>query len=118
MLGAALALPLAATGNAHANNEADLADTVAQRLSGDRSGTCMAVAVIATDVSRARVCADPKQITRIGPESAFEIGSISKTMTGTLLAELINAGKASLDGVHSSWRYRARSTRVQAENLG
>ncbi len=118
MLGAALALPLAATGNAHANNEADLADTVAQRLSGERRGVCMAVALIATDVSRARVCADPKQVTRIGPDSAFESGSINKTMTGTLLAELINAGKASLDGVHSAWRYLARSTRVQAENLG
>ena len=103
LLGAALALALAAPGNAHANNDADLADTVAQRLSGDRSGACMAVAVIAADVSRAHVCADPKQVERIGPDSAFEIGSISKTMTGTLLAELINAGKASLDDRLADW---------------
>ena len=103
LLGATFALALTAAGNANAISDTDLAGTVAQRLSGDRSGACMAVAVIAADVSRARVCADPNQVTRIGPDSAFEIGSISKTMTGTLLAELINAGKASLDDPLADW---------------
>src|SRR5690606_30201713 len=43
------------------------------------------------------VCADPAMEPRIGPESAFEIGSVSKTMTAALLAELIRRGEGSLD---------------------
>jgi serine-type D-Ala-D-Ala carboxypeptidase/endopeptidase len=42
------------------------------------------------------VCADPKNLGRISPNSALEIGSISKTMTAALLADLILQGKASL----------------------
>src|SRR5690606_28385767 len=57
-----------------------------------------AVAVIEKDtVARAFRCADPEDVGRIGPDSAFEIGSVSKTMTATLLAKLIVEGKASLD---------------------
>jgi serine-type D-Ala-D-Ala carboxypeptidase/endopeptidase len=43
------------------------------------------------------VCADPKNEKRIGPTSAFEIGSVSKTMSSTLLANLIVQGKVSLE---------------------
>ena len=43
------------------------------------------------------MCADAKNLNRISPNSAFEIGSISKTMTAALLADLILQGKASLD---------------------
>ncbi|HJU40322.1 MAG TPA: serine hydrolase, partial [Tahibacter sp.] len=48
------------------------------------------------DVARAFVCA-AGGTPRIGADSAFEIGSITKTMTGTLLAQFILAGKVSLD---------------------
>ena len=83
---------------AAAMTDAELARIAEQRLLGDRTGACVAVAVVeAESVARAYVCADPKQLPRIGPDSAFEIGSVSKTMTAALLADLILQGKAALD---------------------
>ena len=100
-----LALTLAvASGSAHAMTDATLADTVAKRLQGDRTGACMAVAVIENaTVARTFQCADPKDAARIGPDTAFEIGSVSKTMTAALLADLIGQGKGSLDDPLSAW---------------
>ena len=94
---AAFALVLASS-SAHALTDAQLHQIVDQRLLGDRTGACMAVAVIDKQtVARSYVCADPEQRPRIGADSAFEIGSVSKTMTAALLADLIGQGKASLD---------------------
>ncbi len=99
--GAALmALPLLP---AHAMTDAELATALGQRLHGDRTGACVAAAVIDQTVSRAYVCANAGHKPRIGPEDAFEIGSVSKTMTATLLAELIDQGKASLADPLSAW---------------
>lgn len=100
-----LALALAvASGSAHATTDATLADLVGQRLQGDRTGACMAVAVIENgSVARTFQCADPKDAARIGPDTAFEIGSVSKTMTAALLADLIGQGKGSLDDPLSAW---------------
>ena len=80
-------------------NDAALAELVAKRLHGDRTGACFATATLDGDrVSRAYVCADGADpARRIGPDTAFEIGSISKTMMGALVADLIREGKASLD---------------------
>lgn len=65
------------------------------RLDGDRTGACIAAAVIDAQVERAIVCAgEPRPLTT---ESAFEIGSITKTMTALLLAEQIEAGTLDLD---------------------
>ncbi len=88
---------------AHAITDAQLEQTVRQRLVGDRTGACFAVAVIDRDVSRAFVCADPAKPARIDARTAFEIGSVSKTMTSALLAELIGQGKGSLDDPLSAW---------------
>ncbi|KAF1706728.1 serine hydrolase [Pseudoxanthomonas sacheonensis] len=94
---ATLALALAAA-NAHAMTDTELREVVNQRLHGDRTGACMAVAVIEKDaVARTFACADDKDVARIDAKSAFEIGSVSKTMTAALLADLIGQGKASLD---------------------
>ncbi|MGH8108066.1 MAG: serine hydrolase [Arenimonas sp.] len=86
-----------ASGQAAAMTDAELKSVTEQRLSGDRTGACFAVAVIEETVSRAYVCADPKEGKRISPTSAFEIGSVTKTMTSALLADLILQGKASLE---------------------
>lgn len=94
ILGIAIAL---ASGQSVAMNDAELKGIVEQRLSGDRTGACFAVAVIDQAVSRAYVCADPKNLNRISAKTAFEIGSVSKTMTSALLADLILQGKASLE---------------------
>jgi CubicO group peptidase (beta-lactamase class C family) len=91
-------------GIASAMTDAQLQQALEHRLHGDRTGACVAAAVIeGNHVARARVCADPAQAGRIGPHSAFEIGSVSKTMTAALLAELIEQGKASLDDPLAAW---------------
>lgn len=100
-----LALAMAiASGSAHAMSDVALSDIVGQRLHGDRTGTCMAVAVVENGaVARTFQCADASDAARIGPDSAFEIGSVSKTMTAALLADLIVQGKGSLDDPLSAW---------------
>lgn len=100
---APLALALLAA-NAHAMSDNELRQVVDQRLKGDRTGACMAVAVIEQgSVARTFACADDKEAQRIDASSAFEIGSVSKTMTAALLAELIGQGKASLDDPLSTY---------------
>lgn len=93
----ALLLGLSLGAQAAPADDAALADTVARRVHGDRSGACVAVAVIDQTVSRAVVCADPKHPRTIDLDTAFEIGSVSKTFTGVLLAELVAAGTLRLD---------------------
>lgn len=83
---------------AQAADDAALAHTVAQRVVDDRTGACLAVAVIrGGTVSTAHVCADPTQVARISGRKAFEIGLLSKTMTAALLATEIDAGRLTLD---------------------
>src|SRR5690625_1204619 len=106
MVAAALMLaalcPVLWTQPAAAGGDASLADTVRQAVESDRSGACLAVAIIDkgvddVDIEQAFVCADAGNESRIGPSAAFEIGSVTKTMTTTLLAALIDEGEASLD---------------------
>lgn len=93
-----LAAMLTVSGGASAMTDAELARVVDQRLAGDRTGACFAVAVVDGDtVTRTYRCADGTATPRIGADSAFEIGSVSKTMTAALLARLIADGQASLD---------------------
>jgi CubicO group peptidase (beta-lactamase class C family) len=90
----AAALPAAAQDTAPAG----LAQAVRARIGDDRTGACLAVARIDGDrVERAFECADPTQAGRIGPATAFEIGSVTKPMTATLLALHIAEGRASLE---------------------
>lgn len=94
---ASLALALVAA-SSHAMSDSELRQLVDQRLKGDRTGACMAVAVVEKgQVARTFACADDQDAARIDGTSAFEIGSVSKTMTSALLADLIGQGKASLD---------------------
>jgi D-alanyl-D-alanine-carboxypeptidase/D-alanyl-D-alanine-endopeptidase len=85
------------TNAAPAMDDAQLTEIVRSRLHGDRTGSCMAVAVINKTVSKAFVCADPGSTPRIDAKSSFEIGSVTKTMASLLLARLIEDGKASLE---------------------
>lgn len=79
------------------HTDEELRAAVEKRLVGDRTGACFAAAVVTEDsTARAYVCADGKT-TRVGPTTAFEIGSVSKTMTAALLASLMEEGALSLD---------------------
>lgn len=99
-----LAAMLAVSGGASAMSDSELAGIVDQRLAGDRTGACFAVARVDGDtVARTYRCADGTATPRIGIDSAFEIGSVTKTMTAALLAQLIIEDKASLDDPLSAW---------------
>jgi len=93
-----------ASASAFAMSEVELQATIQQRLAGDRTGACMAVAVVEQErVARSFTCANPDDAGRIDANSAFEIGSVSKTMTAALLAEWIVRGEASLDDALADW---------------
>ena len=68
-------------------------------LDDDRTGVCMAVATIDRGVRRAIACADPAAIKKrkLDFDTAFEIGSISKTMTAAVTAGLIRDTDLNLD---------------------
>lgn len=98
LLVGSIAMTVSAIAAAGTLDDAGLARLVDARLAGDRTGACMAVAVVEQDtVARTFRCAGSADIGRIGADSAFEIGSVSKTMTSVLLADLIGQGKAALD---------------------
>ncbi len=78
-------------------DDAGLHAVLEQRLSGDRTGACFAAAVIDKTVSRAVFCADSTKSDGIDASTAFEIGSVTKTMTAALAASLIAEEKLALD---------------------
>lgn len=68
------------------------------RYKGDMSGACVMAAIIeGNQVRRARYCALPEKAALPDWNAAFEIGSITKTMTAFLVSDLIAKGKWSLD---------------------
>jgi len=87
---------LSLAGDASAMTEGELKSVLERRLSGDRTGACIAVAVVEQNVTTAYVCADPKAARPFDGRTAFEIGSVTKTMTAALLADLIIKGEVAL----------------------
>jgi serine-type D-Ala-D-Ala carboxypeptidase/endopeptidase len=76
----------------------DLQARLDARFKGDRTGACVVAALIEQgQVQRAKTCAVPRADAAPGYDSTFEIGSVSKTMTAFLVADLIGQGKWSLD---------------------
>ncbi len=93
-------IAIALSGQAGAQSDwmdTDLTQTVSQRLLGDRTDACFAVALIDDQIRKTVVCADDETARDIDAETAFEIGSISKTMTAVILAGLIEEGRLELD---------------------
>ena len=83
---------------AFAASDSDVRAALEQRFAGDRTGACVAAAVIENGgATRAYVCADAKAERPFDGHTAFEIGSVSKTMTAALLAEFIARGEIALD---------------------
>ena len=74
----------------------EVEQALVSRLSGDRTGACVVAArVAAGEVTRAGYCADPSRA--VDADTIFEIGSITKTMTGFPAAELVDEGLLDLD---------------------
>ena len=81
-----------------AAREDDLRTALEQRFKGDRSGACIAAAVIENSATaQAYFCAHAKPERSIDERTAFEIGSVTKTMTAALLAEIIGRGEIAID---------------------
>jgi len=75
----------------------DVRAALEQRFKGDRTGACIAAGVIDDGtIATAYYCADPNSQRPYDEHTAFEIGSVTKTMTAALLAEFIARGEVSL----------------------
>src|SRR5438128_4178396 len=75
----------------------DLRAAIEQRFKGDRTGACVAAGVIDDGtIATAYYCADQNAQRPYDEHTAFEIGSVTKTMTAALLAELIGRGEVAL----------------------
>ncbi len=96
-LAALLAALVPTTASAQINSNADLERAVRQRFDGDRVARCLAVAYVGEKTSKAFVCSDPTRAQAMGDNTAFEIGSISKTMLAFLVADLVEQGKMKLN---------------------
>jgi D-alanyl-D-alanine-carboxypeptidase/D-alanyl-D-alanine-endopeptidase len=80
-----------------AASDGDLRTALEQRFKGDRTGACVAAVVIDNGTTTtAYVCADARTPRPFDEHTAFEIGSVTKTMTAALLAELIAGGEVTL----------------------
>ena len=91
------ALMFCATPASAISNE-DVRAALEQRFKGDRTGTCVAAGMIDDGtVATAYYCADPNSQRPYDEHTAFEIGSVTKTMTAALLAEFIARGEVALN---------------------
>jgi CubicO group peptidase (beta-lactamase class C family) len=92
-----VALALSAS-SALAATDDDLRAALERRFKGDRTGACIAAAVIENGTTASTYfCADPASQRPYDEHTAFEIGSVTKTMTAALLAEFIARGEVTLD---------------------
>lgn len=93
-----LGLPLWLQAAPLPDTTAALEQRLAARFAGDRTGTCVLAAVIDKgQVLRARSCAGTRSDGPPDMAAAFEIGSVSKTMTAALVADLVTRGLWRLD---------------------
>lgn len=96
LLSALMCLP--ALGVAMPDSDAAVERLLTTRFDGDRSGACVQAAVIEQGkVWRASRCAGTRKDGAPAAGAAFEIGSVTKTMTAALVAGLVDSGRWSLD---------------------
>lgn len=80
------------------SDAAGLQQRLSARFGGDRSGVCILAAVIEGGATtRARFCAGTRNDGPPAMDAAMEIGSITKTMTAYLVADLVERGVWSLE---------------------
>ena len=76
----------------------DVRAALEQRFKADRTGACIAAGVIDDGtIATAYYCADPGSQRPYDEHTAFEIGSVTKTMTAALLAEFTARGEVALN---------------------
>ena len=76
--------------SAFAMSDSDLRASLEHRFKGDRTDTCVAAALVEKGATAtAYFCADAKSQRAYDERKAFEIGSVTKTMTAALLADFV-----------------------------
>jgi serine-type D-Ala-D-Ala carboxypeptidase/endopeptidase len=80
-----------------------LAALVLERVQAADSPTCVAVAVIDDRARMTYACSKEAGPVVLARDSIFEIGSITKGMTGLLLADMVRKGEVSLDDAASKY---------------
>lgn len=82
---------------AFAISNEDVRAVLEQHFKGDRTGACVAAGVIdGGTTATAYYCADPNSQRPYDEHTAFEIGSVTKTMTAALLAEFVARSEVAL----------------------
>lgn len=80
-----------------AADDGELRGALERRFNDDRTGACVAAAIVdGASTSTAYYCANPADQRSYDDHTAFEIGSVTKTMTAALLAQLIEHGELKL----------------------
>lgn len=99
----AMGVSLAMAGPASAQDpqlptDGQVLSTLKKRLENDRTGACVQAALVHRwGVARATYCANAQAQRTLDYDTAFEIGSVTKTMVAFLVADLIAQGQWSLD---------------------
>jgi D-alanyl-D-alanine-carboxypeptidase/D-alanyl-D-alanine-endopeptidase len=89
------------------------ARAVFETLDGAFDGAGIAVAVTAVDAGGPAFC----RSARLPPDARFEIGSITKTMTATLLASLVGDAVVALDDEIGRWLDAGQNAGITLEQL-
>jgi len=108
---------------ATAGEKNDLYERLKPAVEGDRTGVCMQVALVGGAspdyLERTTLCANEDSATRsdLDFDTLFEIGSISKTMTATVLAGLIRDDVLSIDDTLESILPKAKTSKAKASKV-
>ena len=106
-----IAITLAAlAAAAHAQpTDARIKDILAQRIDVDRQAVGLATVVVEGNTVRIvthgamRLAAEQDKAEPITPDTLFEVGSITKTFTALLLADMVIKGEVKLDDPVEKW---------------
>ncbi len=102
---AAVAVALAAAAPAQAPTDAEIKAILAQRIDVDKQAVGLAAVVVQGDTVRiiTHGAASLKNAEPITPDTLFEVGSITKTFTALLLADMVLKGEVKLDDPVEKW---------------
>lgn len=98
---AALALSICAA--AESTYESGIGPIVRERLDASESPACIAVGVVGAATQEIFACTSGLGEAPFGRDASFEIGSITKGLTGLLLADMVRRGEVSLDDPASKY---------------
>lgn len=97
LLSLAMAFSIGAAAQARDVAPDPLASLLVQRLAAEDGGACVAVVLVEGATRTSFGCSAPAGPAKLDADSIFEIGSVTKGLTGLLLADMVRKGELSLD---------------------